>query len=336
MKTGEYRKTNIFMWVIYPTGLMAFIIVMLFACTSSNAKNNQGSTQINDTIRKKEIVLPVIPSELTIAQERANYLVNHYWDNFDFADTAFIHLPEITEQAFANYIEILTHADKATSYFSMNDMLLKSEKASNLMYGYFLDMYKKYLYDPNSPLRNEEYYIPVLNHVIKSDNTGETDWERAEFTLSLMLKNRVGQSASNITYTLESGKTKRLYDTHAQYTLLYFYNPDCSACEQLTNYLKESDLIEKLVNNKILSILMVYPDKDLDIWRKHLSNIPETWINGYDKSTTIIDKQIYDLKAIPTLYLLNKDKKVILKDADVEKVINYLRTNTSFSVMDFN
>lgn len=61
----------------------------------------------------------------------------------------------------------------------------------------------------------------------------------------------------------------------------------------------------------MLNILMVYPDKNIDTWKKHLSTIPDTWTNGYDKSTVIVDKQVYDLKAIPTLYSLNKDKRVI-------------------------
>ena len=34
--------------------------------------------------------------------------------------------------------------------------------------------------------------------------------------------------------------------------------------------------------------------------------------------------QLYDLKAIPTLYLLNKDKTVLLKDAPAQTIEEYL------------
>jgi hypothetical protein len=37
-----------------------------------------------------------------------------------------------------------------------------------------------------------------------------------------------------------------------------------------------------------------------------------------------LDRELYDLKAMPTLYLLDKDKKVLLKDAPVEQVEQYL------------
>lgn len=36
-------------------------------------------------------------------------------------------------------------------------------------------------------------------------------------------------------------------------------------------------------------------------------------------------KNLYDLKAIPTLYLLDKDKKVLLKDATVAQIDQYLQ-----------
>ena len=35
-------------------------------------------------------------------------------------------------------------------------------------------------------------------------------------------------------------------------------------------------------------------------------------------------KNLYDLRAIPTLYLLDKNKTVLLKDATLQKVEQYL------------
>ena len=66
------------------------------------------------------------------------------------------------------------------------------------------------------------------------------------------------------------------------------------------------------------------PDEELDEWKKHLSEFPNEWINGYDKKFTIKEEQVYDLKAIPTLYLLDKDKTVLLKDATAPAIEAYL------------
>ena len=48
------------------------------------------------------------------------------------------------------------------------------------------------------------------------------------------------------------------------------------------------------------------------------------WIDAYDAEQTILNQNLYDLKAIPTLYLLDKDKKVLLKDASVGQIEVYL------------
>ncbi|MDD2511853.1 MAG: hypothetical protein PHS71_01200 [Proteiniphilum sp.] len=47
-----------------------------------------------------------------------------------------------------------------------------------------------------------------------------------------------------------------------------------------------------------------------------------------DRAKEIIQKQLYDLKTIPTLYLLDQDKKVIFKETLEETVESF------FSVSD--
>ena len=53
--------------------------------------------------------------------------------------------------------------------------------------------------------------------------------------------------------------------------------------------------------------------------------MPAGWINSYDSTVSLKNDEIYDLKAIPTLYLLDKDKKVVLKDVTFNQVEYYLR-----------
>ena len=47
-------------------------------------------------------------------------------------------------------------------------------------------------------------------------------------------------------------------------------------------------------------------------------------INSYDAGQSIVTRELYDLKASPTLYLLDKDKRVILKDVTVEEIGKWL------------
>ena len=75
----------------------------------------------------------------------------------------------------------------------------------------------------------------------------------------------------------------------------------------------------------MLTILTVYPDEDLDEWLAYLPNMPATWVHGYDKGMRVSREKLYDIRAIPTIYLLDRDKMVILKDASVDDVEYYFR-----------
>ncbi len=269
---------------IYPLTLVLFVLFMFLTC-SNNIK--RGKAQDGHPQEKKyEFILPVISEELTASIDRANYLSLHYWDNFNFTDTTYCHLPEITEQAFVDYLDILPHADKDAAEESVKSLLAKAEQEpSGTMLRYFLKTTKDYLYDPNSPLRDEEFYIPVVEYIADSDSKhlNEADRQRARFDLAMMKKNRTGQTATNFSYVLQSGKTGTLHRIKSEYILLIFYNPDCHACSETITYLKQSQCINILIQQGKLKILAFYPDNDLEIWKKHMTDIPAAWLNSYKK-----------------------------------------------------
>jgi len=295
---------------------LAFYILLLTACTSSAQKEK--SVQSTDKIFK----LPEVPSIIVTPQERADYLAMHYWDIFDFKDTSFIHLPQITEQAFADYITILNQTSLETADNGINNLLKKAEQDSS-MFAHFASLSEKYLYEPNSPMRNEEYYIPALENIIASDKMGEIYKTRYRHQYKIALRNRKGTKALDFHYSLTPENQSSLYKINARYILLFFNNPDCGDCKTVKEQIKGSATINNLIDKKELKLLSVYPDEDLAIWKQNQSEIPSSWINSYDKG--VIKKQeLYDLKAIPTLYLLDKSKMVLLKDVRFEDVEHFL------------
>jgi hypothetical protein len=182
--------------------LLALCFLLLCACKSGNASSQSKSETPQDTI--KSFTLPTIPPMLTAPEQRADFLVKHYWDNVNFADTNYIHHPEVTEQAWADYCDLLNHVPLETAHEAMRKMIDRSN-ADKKVFAYFTDLADKYLYDPNSPMRNEEYYIPVLEAMIASPILDETEKIRPQARLQLAQKNRIGTKALNFTYTLASG-----------------------------------------------------------------------------------------------------------------------------------
>ena len=124
--------------------------------------------------------------------------------------------------------------------------------------------------------------------------------------------------------TLASGKKGQMYGLKADYTLLFFYNPDCQTCMEIKNAMKQSSRLKELVSSEKMKVLTLYPDEDVALWRSHLNELSDEWVNGYDKGQILTNELHYDLSAIPSFYLLDKDKKVLLKDADWREVMQFL------------
>lgn len=312
------------------------LIIIIFAVSCSSGKksqssqhehSDQGFTEISQTIVPDTFVLPDIPEVISGTEERAKYLVSHYWDRFDFSNADLARRPDITEQAFVDYINILNYVPKLNADESLVKTLRRAE-ADTAMYVHFMSLFEKYFYDPNSPFRNEEYYIPVLKEITETSMLTDESKSVYKFQLDMAMKNRVGDRANNFSYTLASGQTSALYDLQSDFTLLMFSNPGCPTCEAVTAQLDRSSAINDALSRnssarKMLTILTLYPDQDLEEWLAHLPEMPSEWLHAYDKGLQITNQRLYDIKAIPTLYLLDSNKRVILKDTSIEAIESF-------------
>lgn len=255
---------------------------------------------------------------------RAVWTAIHYWDGFDFADT--VQLADMGRMgpAVVTYLQILGGVPASEAAGSIRGMLDRAMAGSPAAFERFAEWYEEALYDPNSPLRNEELYIPVLEYTVASPHVDSLMKVRPRAQLEMALRNRPGDIAADFTYTAPCGGQYRMSALKACCTLLYFYNPDCSECRRVKEYLAASEVFAPLVASRSLAVLAIYPDEDMALWRERLPQMPDAWTVGCDKEHRIVGEGLYDLKAIPTLYLLGRDKRVILKDVTVEEAEAWL------------
>ena len=314
--------------------ILTIILSLLFAlsnCSRQTSKKNDKGKPAKPNVSEQTVSstpvfpLPEVPVMITDAQEGAIYLAKHYWDLFPFNDTALISQSDITEQGLVDYIQILNHIPYSHSESSLHTMMNKA-KVNDAMYDHFTSLFQKYFYDPNSPFRNDEFYIPVVENLLQSGMLSETKQEVYSFQQEMILKNRVGTKATDFVYTLANGDTKNMHALKSDYLILFFTNPDCPACADLTKQIDNSDVLSTVfslykTNKNLLKILTIYPDSSIDEWRRALPSLPQNnWVNAYDDGTIITNKRLYDIKAIPTLYLLDKNKQIILKDTSFEEI----------------
>lgn len=290
----------------------------------ADEKTNISVTSSNKSNKPLTFIPALAPAMLT-EEQKVEFLRDHYWDKFDFKDTTFIAKIDTTRMltAFAVYSEGYIHDTLAYKYMPR---LMQRASTSKRMYNYFLMLAEKVLHDPNSPMRNDEKYIPILESAVQSEWLDEYERMPYEYDLEIARQNRIGRTANDFTFTLASGRTGRLHQIKADYTLIFISNPGCPMCGEIKEQIATSPMMQELIERKELKVLVLYPDTDLEAWREHIGDYPQSWINSYDAEQRIEKERLYDLKAIPALYLLDKEKRVLAKDctdvAYIEKLLS--------------
>lgn len=295
---------------MYLKKLSAYIvtaILLLVGCDANKSKPLERATS----------------EQANIAVSAEEKLASH-WDNIALQDTS---VPQATlEQAIADYIAIFPHVDNAKRVEIVTKFLSKLKKAKG-NYAFIIEQFDHYLYNPNSPLRNDFYYEPIVSFIIDSTQLKAADLFRYQSKLTLLQKNRVGEIAENFSFLTAAGTEQQLTELTGPYILLFFYEPGCSHCEKSLTEFQSIQGFQDMINQKILQAVAVYPFGDLKAWKGYQKQIPENWMNGYDQKQAVLHKELYDLKATPTIYLLDKEKRVLLKDTDVVGLISFFNKN---------
>ncbi len=280
----------------------------IFSCT-------QQSKGQKPAVEKKEFRLPDVPEILTSPEERATYLALHYWDHFDFRDTLMYKDEDIMEQAFVNFVSILPYTEQAQA--SMDTLFSRASQHEEALW-LFMETGDKYLYEPNSPMHNEELYILQLRAVLSQAALSEADTERPRHRLEMALKNRPGDVAADFTFALKNGKRQRLHALKAERLLVYFNDPECEDCIRTKEEILASTVLNEQIKAGTLTLLSVCVEGKTEAWKS--ASLPKQWLDACDTDQILTREKLYDLKAMPTLYLLDHEKRVILKDATLKEI----------------
>ena len=288
-----------------------FTLFVLWACTLVQAQAQQS------------FPYPAIPDTLRSVEQRAGYLSEHYWDNYNFADTLLLKSKEVTEQGFVNFIDILNrfnldnaskgvaHKDIAQKDITQKDIVRKDIARKDITQQgiacftrkafsnaaakeRFENLIEHYFEDQLSPVRNDRVYLIFLKEMKNSPCFDETEKERIAFKIKTTNKNLPGDIAINFKFKDENGKEHQLSDYKDQKVILYFYDPDCENCHEVSAWLKQQTIPADI------KVLKMVADN-------HIS-------------------YMYSLKNMPTIFLLDKENKVILKDCTAQELIENIST----------
>lgn len=182
--------------------------------------------------------------------------------------------------------------------------------------------------NPLSPEHDEVKYVEILKSVCNSNELSEQDKLRPKLLLNDAMKNHIGSQAADIEYVTTDGTTHRLLDSDAPLLLIYFNDPECEACEAVKSRLDTCATLKNMVQEKNLDIVGIYTLDNEDAWKS--ATFPSYIVNGWNRHQDIDTHETYTLPTIPLFYLLDSDKKVLIKaEASLNRVLQFLLNDSN-------
>lgn len=276
-----------------------------------------------------------VPSILSDPSEKLAYLFDNYWNGFfsgggttDTGAVLGVPRPEV-ETAVATYVTLMDNLPMEKAQAGIRSLFSRIEKAqaadtSSHVYLLMTEILSDYLYDPNSPYRNEDYYLPLVEGMAKSPFSRDDMRAGYNYQVRVCGINRHGSQAPDFEFKDIRGRVHKLHSVNAEYTLLFFSNPGCHACREIMETIMSRPYVEPFIASGILAVVNVYIDEEVDAWKEYEPNYPRSWVTGYDHLLRIRGTELYNVRAIPSLYLLDADKRILMKDAPTEKVMAFL------------
>lgn len=300
---------------IFFLSLLSFLIY-LPSCSQKNSGEEKIREMVAQSSSQFQLLSPTVPDSIKEGKEKQIYAGLHFWDNLNFRDTVQSLNQDFMEQNFSNFIlHLHLQPDEEAVMKAFETMLDKASVSlkvlNNLKY-----IAKLYLADPNSPMRSEKLWIPYLKVVTSSDRySSGAEKARLEFELEMASKNLPGSIATDFKYKLSDGKISSLHDTPigSQGLIVIFYDPDCENCKELMKSLKENPKFSADSKNGSYTVLAVDINEDEKLWIDSLNELPSNWIKGKDISG-ILDNDLYYLPALPSIYIIGKQYKILVKE----------------------
>jgi thiol-disulfide isomerase/thioredoxin len=279
---------------------------------------------------------PILPAELQKPVNRADsleafrYYRDHFWDGVNFWDGRLAYTTFFEEKLERYFNQLVVpfpdsvnkEMDRMLGYATINPEMQR------FLLLHFINRYytQRYMWEDAVFVHLYEKYFADKTYPWLSEQGKKTITDRA---YSLMA-NILGTPASDIELPDSTGRVVSLFSRKQEYTLLVFWDPTCGHCKETlpkidsvynSRWKKDglgiyavaketegtrSDWLRFIADKNIGHWSHVYYSKEVEQGRVS-KNIP-----GYS--------QLYDVQSFPTLYLLDKDKRIIAKKLSYEQM----------------
>lgn len=253
------------------------------------------------------------------------YYKDHFWDGFDLGNPTLLRLSQpIYAKKVEEYLDRLVVPNPDSVIHAISQMTSKAKKNQ--------DTYKYLVWTVTLKYQNpeimglDEVYVHLYDTYFAS---GEMDfWANEQLKENLkeradqLRSSLVGMAAPNLIMQDQNLQRQELYSLDHNYTVIYFYDPDCGHCKKETPKLKE--FYETTLHD--VGIFTVSADTSMAKMNEYITTMNmDEWVNVNGPRTyTVSHQKLYDAMTTPTIYVLNREKEIIAKKIPAARIDEFI------------
>ncbi|MFC2102501.1 redoxin domain-containing protein [Bacteroidota bacterium] len=259
----------------------------------------------------KHYSTPFLPASLA-PNTRLAFLKQHYFDNVDYNDTALLRSNAWPNKAIS-YLALygsnrLTQKQQEAEFIKAVTVILSDAGENPEIFKYLLD----YLVSGFDKYHLEDV-ITYLAENFQDPYSCEDQEKKSALQkkLDTFKKIAIGQPAPDFEIPDTEGHPVKLSGIDSEYTLLIFWSSECGHCIQM---LPKAKALYEAQNPKRYEVVAVSIDTSREGWMQVVNEEKLNWINaselkGFDGKSA----DSYNIYATPTMFLLDRDKKIVSK-----------------------
>lgn len=248
-------------------------------------------------------------------QKQYVFYKQHYFDYLDLSDARLLRTPMLHNKVMS-YMENLVVKFPDSIIMEVNLIIDAASKTQETQQYWITNFLNKYAKESGEYVGMDAVYVHLAQEYYCNDKS-RTSWIEEE-QREKICKNAgelapilIGKPAPNVRFKKQDDQWMELHDVEADFTVLYFWDPDCSHCKKSIPKAVEffNSYADKGV--KMIGVCNRRGEETKMCWDAIDERDMKNWINVTDPF--LQGKSKYNVKSNPRIFVLDKDKKIISK-----------------------
>lgn len=275
----------------------------------------------------KWFAYPTAPESLQPGRQRANFIVEHFWDRCPWKRA--YSSTSAMEGALRDFAEFLPHASADTAHMAIAHLIEKTAKRPDDLAA-LLRMAEATFHSDTAFLFSDEVYTPFARAGANAKKLKPEQRKLYAAQLQVLESSSEGKTIPALTAARRDGSTFALNDTssHASTYVFIFEVPGTSLGRMERVLFASNVAAGRLIDAGILKPILICAGQPDEQWWESTANLPASWSVGAIGNVS----DYFDMRVTPAVYVVNPQMVIDRKlmplgqlSANCEQLISTLR-----------